>query len=75
MSELATIQSIPSPRTRASVAADLRALGVRPGITILVHSSLSAIGWVNGGSVAVVQALLDVITPDGTLIMPAHSSE
>jgi aminoglycoside 3-N-acetyltransferase len=30
---------------------------------------------VNGGSVAVVQALLDVITPDGTLIMPAHSGE
>jgi aminoglycoside 3-N-acetyltransferase len=30
---------------------------------------------VNGGSVAVVQALLDVITPAGTVIMPAHSGE
>lgn len=42
---------------------------------VIVHSSLSAIGWVNGGSVAVVQALLDVITSDGTVIMPAHSGE
>jgi len=75
MTELETIQSIPTPRTRESLAADLRALGVKSGMIVLVHSSLSSIGWVNGGSVAVVQALLDVITPDGTLIMPAHSGE
>ncbi len=75
MSELETIQSIPSPRTRETLAADLRALGLHPGMVVIVHSSLSSIGWVNGGSVAVVQALLDVITPDGTLIMPAHSGD
>lgn len=28
-----------------------------------------------GGPVAVVQALLDVVTEDGTLVMPAHSGE
>ncbi|NTU64787.1 MAG: aminoglycoside N(3)-acetyltransferase, partial [Chloroflexi bacterium] len=65
MTELETIQSIPTPRTRDSLTADLRALGVKSGMIVLVHSSLSSIGWVNGGSVAVVQALLDVITCDG----------
>jgi len=75
MPELDTIQSIPSPRTRETLAADLRALGLQSSMVVIVHSSLSSIGWVNGGSVAVVQALLDVITPDGTLIMPAHSGE
>jgi aminoglycoside 3-N-acetyltransferase len=75
MTELETIQSIPSPRTRDSLATDLRALGLHSGMVVIVHSSLSSLGWVNGGSVAVVQTLLDVITPDGTLIMPAHSSE
>jgi aminoglycoside 3-N-acetyltransferase len=75
MSELDTIQSIPSPRTRETLASDLRRLGLQPGMVVIAHSSLSSIGWVNGGSVAVVQALLDVITPAGTLVMPAHSGE
>jgi aminoglycoside 3-N-acetyltransferase len=75
MTELETIQSIPSPRTRDSLAADLRTLGLQAGTVVIVHSSLSSLGWVTGGSVAVVQALLDVITPDGTLIMPTHSGE
>ena len=75
MTELETIQNIPFPRTRETLAADLRALGLQSGMVVIVHSSLSSIGWVNGGSMAVVQALLDVITPDGTLVMPAHSGE
>jgi len=63
------------PRTRESLGADLRRLGLTAGMTVLVHSSLSALGWVCGGPVAVIQALQDVITPEGTLVMPAHSGE
>ncbi|MEV3857848.1 AAC(3) family N-acetyltransferase [Streptomyces sp. NPDC050095] len=61
--------------TRASLAQDLRTLGVQPGETLLVHSSLSSLGWVNGGAVAVVQALLDALGPDGTLTVPAQSGD
>ncbi|MDH6227543.1 MULTISPECIES: aminoglycoside N(3)-acetyltransferase [Streptomyces] len=60
--------------TRPSLAADLRALGVRPGEVLLVHSSLSSLGWVNGGAVAVVHALLDALGPEGTLVVPAQSN-
>ncbi|MGY0023158.1 aminoglycoside N(3)-acetyltransferase [Streptomyces sp. YJ-C3] len=61
--------------TRASLACDLRALGVEAGEILLVHSSLSSLGWVNGGQAAVVQALLDALGDDGTLVVPAHSGD
>lgn len=61
--------------TRASLAADLRELGVRPGETLLVHASLSSLGWVCGGPVTVVHALLDALGDDGTLVVPTHSGE
>jgi aminoglycoside 3-N-acetyltransferase len=74
MSEKDIIQSTRTPQTRSSIANDLRKLGLAEGMTVLVHSSMSALGWVCGGPVAVVQALQDVLTPSGTLIMPAHSA-
>ncbi|MET7363125.1 AAC(3) family N-acetyltransferase [Streptomyces sp. NPDC005562] len=61
--------------TRESLADDLLRLGVRPGETLLAHTSLSALGWVSGGAVAVVQALLDALGPDGTLVVPAHTGD
>lgn len=73
MSELETIQKLDQPLTRERLAAEFRQLGVQPGMVLLVHSSLSKLGWVNGGEVAVIWALMDVLTPDGTLVMPTHS--
>lgn len=75
MTESKAIEMADAPRTRATIAADLKRLGLREGITVLVHSSLSRIGWVSGGPVAVVQALMDVVTPEGTIVMPTHTGE
>ncbi|MDQ0580265.1 aminoglycoside N(3)-acetyltransferase [Streptomyces rishiriensis] len=61
--------------TRDTLAAELRALGVEPGEILLVHSSLSSLGWVCGGSVAVVRGLLDAVGPDGTLVVPSQSGD
>ena len=74
MNEQAIVVRTPDPRTRRSLAADLLGLGVQPGMTLLVHSSLSSIGWVCGGPVAVVEALFDALGPAGTLVMPTHTS-
>ena len=61
------------PITVRSLAADLRELGVRPGMVLLVHCSLRSLGWVCGGEVAVIQALQRVVRSYGTLVMPTHS--
>ena len=78
MSEADTIKRIqdqPAPATVQSLTADLSTLGVTPGMTLLVHSSLSSLGWVCGGAVGVILALESVLGPAGTLIMPTHSGE
>ncbi|GAB4572093.1 MAG: AAC(3) family N-acetyltransferase [Anaerolineae bacterium] len=62
------------PITSDSLVADLRALGLQAGMIVLVHSSLSQLGWVCGGPVAVVEALQTVLGPKGTLVMPTHST-
>lgn len=71
--ELEVIKVSPEPRTRMSLAKDLNALGLEPGMTVIVHVALSKLGWVSGGAVALIQALMDALTPEGTLVMPAHS--
>lgn len=76
MSETEVIQKTPNnPATVQSLAKDLSALGIMPGMTLLVHSSLSSLGWVCGGAVAVILALESVLGDKGTLVMPTHSSD
>ena len=73
MSEEQIVQATPVPRTRASLLHDLRQLGVEAGMTILVHSSLRSLGWVSGGPVAVVHALMDAVTPAGAIMVPTQT--
>ena len=75
MSEAEVVKRTPDgPITVARLMRDLAHLGVAQGMTLIVHSALSKLGWVNGGAVAVIQALENVLTPSGTLVMPAHTS-
>lgn len=57
--------------TAPELTADLQALGVGEGATLMVHSSLSSIGKVAGGPETVIRALLAAIGPQGTLVLPA----
>jgi aminoglycoside 3-N-acetyltransferase len=63
------------PHTVTSLGADLRALGLAPGDVVLVHSSLRSLGFVAGGPQAVVQALLEVCGPGGTVVVPTHTPD
>ena len=73
-SEGKIIRKSKMPVTVDSLQADFTALGVESGMTLLVHSSLSALGWVNGGAVAVIIALQYVLGSTGTLVMPTFST-
>jgi aminoglycoside 3-N-acetyltransferase len=61
--------------TRSRLVADLRRLGVRAGGITMVHTRMSAIGWVVGGSEGVVRALLEALGPEGTLMAYASWEE
>lgn len=72
--EAAVVARTEAPVTRAAMVAALRAAGVQDGGVIIVHSSLSRLGWVVGGAHTAVLALMDAVGPTGTIVMPALSS-
>ncbi|NVM44387.1 MAG: AAC(3) family N-acetyltransferase [Candidatus Lokiarchaeota archaeon] len=73
--EGSVISYTPKPNTITSLRSDFEALGVKPGAIIIMHSSLSKIGWTVGGSVSVIRALMQTITSEGTLVMPTFTSD
>lgn len=52
---------------------DLRYVGIDPGDTVLVHSSMRSIGFVVGGAQTVVESLLAAVGERGTVVVPTHS--
>ena len=60
--------STPRIITRSRLTRDLTRLGVRKGDCVMLHSSLSSLGWVEGAAATVVEAFLDAMGPEGTLL-------
>ncbi len=54
--------------TRADLRADLTALGLRLGDAVLAHGALSRVGRLLNGPDAVIGALLDAVSPGGTVL-------
>jgi len=46
-------------------------IGVKKGMTLEVHSSLSSFGHVEGGADAVIDALMECVGEEGSIFMPA----
>jgi len=51
----------------------LQEVGLQPGHTVMVHCALSSLGFVCGGSQVVIEALMETVTEDGTIVMPTQS--
>ena len=52
-----------------------RKAGVMEGMALMVHSSLSSLGRVEGGAASVVESLRIAVGPTGTLVMPAFTEQ
>jgi aminoglycoside 3-N-acetyltransferase len=74
-SEGQVVKKTQSPNTITTLKHDFKTLGIAAGSVIIMHSSLSEIGWTVGGPVSVIQALMEILTSNGTLIMPTFSSD
>jgi aminoglycoside 3-N-acetyltransferase len=59
--------------TREDIVTGLRALSLTAGSGVMVHSSLKSFGHIEGGALAVIEALMTVLTPRGTLLMPSFN--
>jgi aminoglycoside 3-N-acetyltransferase len=62
-------ESSPPDITKSRLVKDFTDLGVQDGDVLMLHASVKSVGWIVGGPDVILQALLDVIGPDGTLMM------
>ncbi len=63
------------PVSGDDLRAALTGLGLGPGDIVLMHAAMTELGWVIGGVQTVLQSVLDVLGDQGTLVMPAFSSQ
>jgi aminoglycoside N3'-acetyltransferase len=59
--------------TKNELVTGFKNTGLAAGDVVLVHSSYKSLGGVEGGPQTVIDALLEVLTPAGTLIIPTFN--
>lgn len=58
---------------KENIIAALKKVEVSEGQTLMVHTSLSSLGFVCGGAQVVIEALLECVGEEGTIMMPTQS--
>ncbi len=59
--------------TLKDIKLSLERFGFCRGDRIMVHSSLSSFGWVEGGAETVIKALMELVGEEGTILMPSFN--
>lgn len=60
---------MPLPNTPESLHRELSSLGLRPGMTVMVHSSLGKVGWTVGGRQSIVSRSCAMASASGLTIV------
>ncbi len=58
--------------SKEQLKADLQAMGIRPGDTVLIHTSLRAVGPVEGGAQGFIDAFCEYLS-EGLFLIPTHT--
>ncbi|NMO94370.1 AAC(3) family N-acetyltransferase [Paenibacillus lemnae] len=59
--------------TQEDLMFDLTQAGLKEGQTVIVHISLSKLGFVVGGAETLIRAMLKIVGPEGTLMVPSQT--
>ena len=58
---------------KSDIVEALKSVGLQAGDTVMVHTSLGKLGYVCGGAQTVIEALIEVVGEEGTIMMPTQS--
>lgn len=58
---------------KEEIVQKLREVGLERGDAVMVHTSLKRMGYVCGGAQTVIEALMEVVGKDRTIMMPTQS--
>ena len=58
---------------KEDIVKELRHVGLEKNDVVMVHTSLKNLGYVCGGAQTVIEALLEVVGEEGTIMMPTQS--
>lgn len=58
---------------KEDIVKELRRVGLEKNDVVMVHTSLKSLGYVCGGAQTMIEALLEVVGEEGTIMMPTQS--
>lgn len=58
---------------KEDIVNELRHVGLKENDVVMVHTSLKSMGYVCGGAQTVIEALIEVVGKEGTIMMPTQS--
>lgn len=59
--------------TKEDLIKDFKKCGLSKGQSVIVHTSLSSLGYVVGGAEVLIRALLEIVGTEGTIMMPTQT--
>lgn len=75
MLEKDVVKNSQYPYTKDIIIHDLRQLGIQKGDCLLVHTSMSKLGWIIGREATIIQALRETVGKEGTIVMPSQTGD